>query len=143
MDKGQIAVDTFNNNYNCAQATFSTFAEELGLDRNTALKIASGFGGGLNDGEVCGAVTGALMAIGLKYGFYQQNDLERKAIANEKAREFIAKFKENNGSIICKEILKYNPSFASDKLKIQELNLFKLICPRMVADAVEIVQGMI
>lgn len=94
-------------------------------------------------GEVCGAVTGALMAIGLRYGYDQQNDVERKANANRLASQFMEKFKETNGSIICRELLSYDPSRTEDMQRIKELNLFKTICPQMVADAVKITQDII
>jgi C_GCAxxG_C_C family probable redox protein len=114
MDKVQTAVTTFNNNFNCSQAVFSAFSEELGLDRATTLKIASCFGGGMQCGEVCGAVTGALMAIGLKYGQSLPDDIKSKENANAKAREFIAKFKAKNQTILCKELLGYYVSLPED-----------------------------
>ena len=142
-DHVKEALDTFENSFNCAQAVFSSLSAELGLDRETSLKIASCFGGGMRCGEVCGAVTGALMAIGLKYGFYKTGDIQAKMKANEKAVEFIRQFKEKNRSILCRELLGYNLSKPEDMKKIQEKALFQTVCPKMVAEAVEIAERVI
>lgn len=67
MTKTEIALDRFENGFNCSQSTFSVFAEELDLDLESALRVAGAFGGGIaGTGSTCGIVTGALMAIGLK-----------------------------------------------------------------------------
>lgn len=140
MDRKQTAVDTFNSNFNCAQAVFSAFAPDLGLERPTALKIASCFGGGMRCGEVCGAVTGALMALGLKYGQSLSEDTEAKLQANAKASAFIELFKKKHGTILCKDLLGYNLSIPDDLQKIKEQNLFGTVCPRLVADATELAE---
>lgn len=79
MSKIEEVINTFNSGYNCSQTVISVFCKGIDIDRETALKISSGFGGGMRKGEVCGAVTGAIMVLGLKQGFYE----EYKA-ANEK-----------------------------------------------------------
>lgn len=142
-DKAQMAVETFNGGFNCAQAVFSALAQELGLERETALKIAACFGGGMRCGEVCGAVSGALMAIGLKDGYYMPDDKEGKAASSAKAREFIARFKDKNHTVICREILGHDPSLPEGMQKIREGNLFSTVCPGVVADAVKIASGML
>lgn len=101
-----IAVDLFKKGYNCTQAVFGAFSEELGLDFTIAIKIASSFGGGMGRlREVCGALTGAFMVAGMKYGY--TDTLDRKAKTNHyKLIQNIAKkFKDLNGSIICRELL--------------------------------------
>lgn len=143
MDKKQSAVETFHNNFNCSQSVFSVFAEELGLDRETALKIACCFGGGMRCGEVCGAVTGALMAIGLKHGHYKPEDSAAKADAYQKACLFTEQFKQKNKSIICKELLGCDLSLPEGQKAAAEQGLFATICPKMVEDAVEIAQNII
>lgn len=143
MDRKQTAVDTFSNNFNCAQATFSAFAEDLGLEQATSYKVAACFGGGMRCGEVCGAVTGALMAIGLKYGHSTPEDLASKELANAKAVEFIERFKAKNDTILCKDLLCYNLSLPEDMQKAKELNLFATVCPRLIADAVEITEAIL
>jgi C_GCAxxG_C_C family probable redox protein len=95
--------------YNCAQTVFSLFAEDLGLDEKTALKISSGFGGGMNCAETCGAVTGAYMVIGMKHG-HSCSKPEAKANTKELVRQFNEKFKAAHGSLICKELTGFDIS---------------------------------
>ena len=85
---------SFKNGFNCSQSVFSTFAPELGLDKETALKIADGFGAGMGySAETCGAVTGAFMAIGLKYGRSKSDDDQAKEKINTLIKEFMHQFK--------------------------------------------------
>ena len=78
MSHADKAEEYFNNNFNCSQAVFTTFATETGLDEELALKIATQFGGGARKGEMCGAVSGALMVLGLKYGHCHSENEEEK-----------------------------------------------------------------
>lgn len=89
MNHADKAVELFGNNFNCAQAVFGTFAAELGMDEELALKIATSFGGGARKGELCGAVSGALMVLGLKYGHCHADDNEEKKNAYHIAEEFL------------------------------------------------------
>ena len=132
----------FCNGYNCAQSVFSAFSEEFGLDRTLALRIANGFGGGVRCGDVCGAVSGAIMAIGLKCGFYVERDFEQKAFCNNKSYEFIERFREINGSMICRDILGIDVRTQDDFNKAEVRELFTAICPGIVASAVRILESM-
>ena len=99
MTKGEIAKNNFQNGYNCAQAVLLAFCEDYGMERETALTIAAGFGSGMAGlRETCGTVTGANMVIGLAKG---KNRME----ANRTFREFADRFREKNGSLVCKELL--------------------------------------
>ena len=142
MTREEMAVETFNGGYNCAQSVFSSFSEEFGLDRNTALRIANGFGGGVRCGEVCGAVSGATMAIGLKCGFFVEKDFDQKAFCNNKAFEFIEKFKEANGSMICRDILGIDIRSPDDFTTTEAREIFTVTCPKIVASAVRILESM-
>lgn len=143
MEQVETALNTFRSSFNCAQAVFSAFSEELGLDRDTALKIAACFGGGMRSGEVCGAVTGALMVLGLKWGQNIPNDTETKQKAYGRASEFLARFKRENGTILCRELLGYDLSVPEEKSKIDQLNLFDTVCPGIIESAVNIVGEML
>ncbi|PKM55568.1 MAG: hypothetical protein CVV00_03355 [Firmicutes bacterium HGW-Firmicutes-5] len=136
MTKNENALALFACGYNCAQSVLGAFCEELGVNKETAFKIASGFGGGMRQGEVCGAVTGALMAIGLKEGFYEEGDVTGKAHIAEKIIAFESMFEEKNGSILCKTLLGYNPSIESDLKIIKEKGLFTSLCPKFIDDGV-------
>lgn len=104
--KEERAVKKFREGYNCAQAVFFSYCEELGIEDDLALKIAFGFGGGVGGkGEVCGAVSGAIMVIGSKYGRGTNDDRSAKEITYLKARELMERFAEKRGSYICRQLL--------------------------------------
>lgn len=105
-NKSEQAKELFLNGYNCAQAVFCTFAKELGIDEKTALKLSACFGGGLGrQREVCGAVSAMCMAFSLKYAPQDPTDHAQKAEFYTKIQELCKKFKDENGSIICRELL--------------------------------------
>lgn len=106
LNKGERAYELFKEGYNCSQAVFGAFAEELGVDFDTAVMLASGFGGGIGRmREVCGTFTGLTMAASMIYGYNDPKDTETKTELYEKIRALADKFREENGSIICRELL--------------------------------------
>lgn len=133
----------FKNGFNCSQSVFTAFATDYGMSEELALKVATQFGGGARKGEMCGAVAGALMVLGLKYGHFHMNAPEEKANAYKKAEEFMNRFIEKNGTVVCRELLGYDVSKPADMEKIKELELFKSICPQMIQCATEIVEQML
>lgn len=101
-----IAKDLFNKGYNCSQAVFAAFCDETNLKLETALSISSSFGGGMGRlREVCGAVSGMFMVVGMKYGSYSPIDKGAKAEHYKLIQSLATKFKEENNSIICRELL--------------------------------------
>ena len=140
--KEKRATELFSNGYNCAQAVIGEFCEEDGLDINTAFKIANGFGGGVRSGDVCGAVSGAVMAIGLKCGFFVEKDFDQKSYCYKKTDEFMKKFKDENGSTLCRDLLGADIRSPDDFAKPETRELIKTICPKMVAAAVRVVENM-
>ncbi|MHA2202659.1 MAG: C-GCAxxG-C-C family protein [Candidatus Hodarchaeales archaeon] len=119
---------------NCAQAIFTAYGEQLGsgrVDYETCLKIASAFGGGIaRTGNVCGALTGALMVLGLKYGGIERKEQEK---ANEVAGQFLNEFKSLHGSIICRELINHNLITKDDLKQAFEKGAFNN-CPKFVED---------
>lgn len=106
MSKGDIAKQNFLNGYNCSQAVLLAFCEDFGLEKETALKISEPFGGGMGRmREVCGTVTGMFMVLGLAMGNSDAKDGSTKKNVYKSVQELAAKFKEDNGSIICRELL--------------------------------------
>lgn len=104
--KGEKAKTLFESGYNCAQSVLGAFSEETGLDFETSVKIASGFGGGLGrQREVCGAVTGMCMAADLIYGYTNPKAAIGKADTYKMVQELSYGFKDINGSIICRQLL--------------------------------------
>lgn len=141
--KIQNAVEKFEKGFNCSQAVLSSFSEQFGLDCNTALRIATGFGGGMKMGETCGAVTGAFMVLGLKYGNATPEDKETKEKTYEMVIEFTNRFKARNGSVICRELLGCDISTPEGSKVAVEKGLFSSVCPRLVQDAAEILEEML
>ena len=140
MKNSEKAVKLFTDGYNCAQAVFGAFAEDLGFDKETALKIAAPFGGGIGrQREVCGAVSGMLMAFGYLCGYETPETGEIKMQHYTETRELCDKFAEINGSIICREILK-----TSEKGGVPEQRTEKYYherpCVRCVRTASEILE---
>ena len=140
MNKTEKALSLFSNNFNCSQAVFTAFAGDFGIDEKTALMLGTSFGGGARNGEICGAVSGALLVLGLKYGHYDADDNEQKSRAYEIAVDYTKRFKEKNGSIVCRDLLGYDLTVPEDKVLIKEKNLFKTVCPEMVKSAVLILE---
>ena len=120
----------------CAQHVFGEFAPQFGIDRQTALRIASLFGSGMFEGASCGAVVGALMAIGLKYGQGDDPDPEKQEILLQKGAEFKARYTEKYGSCICKEILGHK--IPEELEQIEAENKFVTICSHAISDACSI-----
>ena len=125
--------------FNCAQITFAHGAYFFGLDLDIALKIPAVFGGGMHHGNECGAVTGALMAIGLKYGSNQPDEADKVAIALAKQAEFEEKFKAMYQSILCRELLNGLDFGKPDDIpKIVKSGLLSNLCPQLIASACDI-----
>lgn len=140
VDKAQAY---FCNNFNCSQAVFATYATELGLEEEVALRIATQFGGGARKGEMCGAVSGALLVLGLKYGHSHAEDVEEKARAYQIAEEFMNRFIAEKGTVVCRELLGYDLSKKEEVEIIKEQGLFRTICPEMIRYATLLVEQMI
>ena len=105
-DHGRIAEDCFKRGCNCAQSVLLAFGDVTGLEDETALRLSSSFGGGLGRlREVCGAVSGGAMVLGLLRGYADPGDREGKKAHYVLVREFAERFREQNGSIICRELL--------------------------------------
>ena len=106
MKKSEIAVNKLKEGYNCAQSMLYSYADELNLDKNLALKIAHGFGGGMGrKQEVCGAITGGICILGLKFGRGENDDKQVQDMNYSKVRQFIDLFEKQFGTIYCKKLL--------------------------------------
>jgi len=141
-EKIEKAVDTFSRGYNCAQSVFSTYAPLYGIDEKQALKISTGFGGGMARlQEVCGAVTGAFMVIGARHGMTDPSDRPSIGRTYQGVRKFTDCFRELYGTIICKEILGGIDLNTDEGQKVlKEKNLMKTVCAQCVRDAAKILE---
>jgi C_GCAxxG_C_C family probable redox protein len=139
----EIAEALHLQGFNCSQAVFVTLAQQLGFDRSLALKIASLFGGGIGrSGETCGAVSGALMALGLRIGF-NEPDPQAKERGYALAREFMRRFQQRHGALACKALLGVDLSTPEGLQKAREQAVFTNKCSQFIAGAVEIAEDML
>jgi C_GCAxxG_C_C family probable redox protein len=142
MDKVQEAVSVFESGFNCSQAIVRTYGPEYGLSALDALKVSCGFGGGMRRGGTCGAVTGALMVLGLRYGPKDVSDTSAKNEVYSKVTEFCRRYEARCDTIICRELLGCDISIEEGMEKARKNNLFKTVCPKMVQTAAEILEEM-
>ena len=125
------ASELFDGGLYCSQAVLGAFCDKYGIDEKLAFRIACGLNSGCRCADVCGAVSGAVLVIGLRYG-------DDKAVCNLKTEEYIKTFKERNGSIICRDLLGCDISTPDGKEKAINGNLFKTRCMDMVISAAQI-----
>ncbi len=133
----------FEDHFNCAQSVFAPFAQRYGMDLETALKIATPFGGGMGHAsQVCGAVSGGLMAIGLAKGILTY-DRELKYACYDMAKEFQSRFLELHGEITCPGLLGFDIGDPEELEQVREQNLFHTLCPKFIADAAKLAEAII
>ena len=141
MDHEQYAGELFLRGYNCAQSVAVAFCDVTGLDTDFAARMASSFGGGMGRmREVCGAVSGMLMVVGLLYGYDTPGDDVSKQAQYALVQELSGKFREETGSIICREILKNPPSDPNPSPRTAEYYAQRP-CARMVMTAARILDA--
>jgi C_GCAxxG_C_C family probable redox protein len=135
------AVSAFNRGFSCSMAIFSAYAPDLGLDAETAGKIASPFGGGIaKRGEICGAVSGALMVIGLTRRPEDIQDYASREKVYALASKFIEEFATRNASVTCSELIGYDLSDPKQYAEAREKKVFATRCPKLLKDAGEILE---
>ena len=138
MDHSLQAAELFLQGYNCAQAITVAFSDVTGLDRDFSARMASSFGGGMGRmREVCGAVSGMLMVAGLLYGYDSFNDDVAKKAHYALVQALAEEFREQVGSIVCREILKNPPSDPNPSPRTAEYYKQRP-CARMVFTAAQI-----
>ena len=143
MDHKQKAVNYFSQGLHYSQSVLAAFAEECGITEEHALKLGSCFGSGMRKGEVCGAVTGALMVLGLLYGQKSAGDIDGRQSSNKVNDLMMNRFKEKCGSYICNDLLGCDISTKEGVQYCRDNKLFTEFCPKIVAAAVEIVEEII
>ena len=141
MNNAEQGLAYFQEGFVCSQALFATFGEKLGLDREAALKIAEPFGAGMSCmAETCGAVTGAFMVIGLKYGRVEPGDEAAKEKTRALVKKFVSEFKVLHNSIACKELLGVDISTPEGMERVEKEGLCDTLCNKFIRDAVEILE---
>ncbi len=144
MTREEQAVATYADRYNCAQAVLSVFAEGLGMERDMAMKAACGFGAGMGRlGETCGALTGGILVLGLRYGMTDSVRQEDKARTYEKVQELVMRFSAEHGHTTCRRILGEDISTLEGFALATEKGLTSQVCPRFVSSVVRILEDLI
>lgn len=145
MDHAQKAIELFRNKgYNCAQAVFVAFCDVTGMDEATALRVSSSFGGGMGRlREVCGGVSGAIMALGMAVEPWDPADQSAKAEHYRRIQLLANRFRERHGAIICRELLgeKAGTGYVPEK-RTEEYYAMRP-CERMVYSAAELLEDLL
>jgi len=139
MNKKDTAEKLFNEGYNCSQSVFLAYSGDFGLDDKTAFKIASGFGGGMGRmQETCGAVTGAIMILGLESWDNAADPEKAKGKTYSLINDFVKEFRERNKTISCRELLNCDLNSAEGKQQFKNSGMRDKVCMKCIKDAVEI-----
>ena len=140
--KSEIALAKFGEGFSCSQSVFYSFCDELQFDKNTALKMACGFGAGMGrKGEVCGAVSGGILVIGIKYGRGENDDQTAKELTYAKTRELMDRFAGKHGTCICRQLLNgCDLTTEEGQKQFKENDLSNKICKPCVQSAIEILE---
>jgi C_GCAxxG_C_C family probable redox protein len=142
MDRTEKASAFFNKGYNCAQSVLASFADKYEMKENDAFLVSSAFGGGIGRfGKICGALSGALMVIGLKYGAGYESNPEIKDKLYEMTRKVYNEFEKMNGSAICNELLGVDLLNPQQRKKANDMGLFDTKCSEFVKNAVKIIES--
>ena len=144
MKRSDEALKAFDSGFNCAQSMLYTYGKEFFREDAFALKLASGFGAGVSyRGEMCGAVSGSLMVIGLHYGYSDLNMELQKEMNYLVATEFMAAFKQCNGSLVCNQLVKSEINTPEGLETARRDGLFDKTCPGLIASASEILEALL
>ncbi len=145
MKRTEKASHYFRNGYNCSQSVLVAFAPGLGISEDVSLKVACAFGGGMGRQQrTCGAVTGALMALGLQYGKGLRDEESKKQNTYTLARAFCREFEQRHGSLNCRQLLlNLDMNNPEENRKISELGLSETRCRVFVENAVEILETLL
>jgi C_GCAxxG_C_C family probable redox protein len=143
--RSKIGLEMFEKGYNCAQSVVYAFSDLLPVEKNCVLKISSGFGAGMGrNQEVCGAVSGGIMVIGMHYGRGELDDPEYKEIAYRKTKDAMDLFKKTHGSWNCKELLKgCDLNTEEGKREFKENSYHSTVCNKCVETMISIVEKML
>ena len=141
MTHMEKAEQLLHQQYHCSQALLGAFAEDLGLELKTALKISSCFGAGMRQGSVCGCITASLMVLGMKLGFYDSQDREMEVYGNQKTDAFLKAFRQKmNGKTNCRDILGKDVSKPEDLALVRKEGLILQKCPQALRAAIGILE---
>ncbi len=137
------ALEMYSQGFSCSQTVLSAFADEIGMDYDTCLKAASAFGGGAGRKELCGCVTGALIALGLKYGFFSPGDEDGHANMDSVREEFLSRFEKEFGAIRCGDLLRGDLLPEDERRRLGSEGVLLRLCPGFIAGTCHILEDML
>lgn len=137
-EHAEHASGRFLKSMNCSQAILETYAPSMGMSVETARRVAAAFAGGMGMGAECGAVTGAFMVIGMKYGKVTDKDAEADRKTFEKVAEFVKEFKARHEHTGCSALLGVDMATSAGLQEAEAKGLFTELCPKLVCSAAEI-----
>lgn len=146
MSKKDAAMALFEQGYNCAQAVAGAFCEEIGMDMNSAVRLASGFGGGFGRlREVCGAVSGMVIVANMLYGYESPTDNTAKTAHYKDIQLIVLEFKKRNGTYICHELLELPENDPKSPVPEERTKEYykKRPCKELVGEAADILEKFI
>ncbi len=145
MSKTDQAVYLFKKGFSCSQAVCAAFAPELDLDAETALKLSGAFGGGCGrQGGLCGAVAGAMMALGLKHGRTKAEDTATRDACYAAVQALWREFKtRNEGKLDCRDLLGCELGTPEGAAQAKAMDFHNKVCPKFVRDAGEILETLL
>jgi C_GCAxxG_C_C family probable redox protein len=137
------AIALFKDGFSCSQAVVAAYSDQFGLDRETALKVSAGFGGGMKMAGTCGALTGGFMVISLKHGQINAEDKEGKKKLGELIKDYTARFKDRTSALTCRELMDCDISTQEGIRVANETDLFSVVCPQALRASAEILEEML
>ncbi len=141
MNRAEQAAEYMRGGLNCAQSVVKAFSAELGAEEDAVVRMASSFGGGMaRNGYVCGAVSGAAIVLGARYGFSDPAESGARAKIAAKVNALIAQFQKANGAVLCRELLSIDPKNPEDWKRVGEAGVFANQCPLYVQSAAQLVE---
>jgi C_GCAxxG_C_C family probable redox protein len=141
MDRKEMARDLFREGFSCSQAVLAAFSDEFGLPRETALRIAQGFGGGIaRTADLCGAIAGGIMVIGLKHGRTRSDDDAARDRTYDLVRELLRRFEARHGSRLCRNLLGCDIGTPEGRKISEERKTHAHLCPLLLDSVIEILE---
>ncbi len=136
-------VEKFRGNLHCSQVVLGELCEDLGYDQEEGYRMSCPFGGGMRQGDTCGCVIGALMALGMAFGNSEAGNKAQDELCQEKSLAFQTAFKEKYGSTICRELIGYDFRDPAQRQACMEAGKTREFCPDLVLGAIDIARSLL
>jgi C_GCAxxG_C_C family probable redox protein len=144
MGRAETAAENMRKGFNCAQSVVKAFASELGAPEGAAVRMAATFGGGMGrNGLVCGAVSGAALVLGARFGFDDPAEPGGRERAYARMNALIEQFQKEHGSVMCRELLAIDPKDPEEWDRARERGAFQNRCPLLVRSAAKMAEDLL